>query len=244
MRAAWRAESIADHALLAAGRLPGLYTVETTPQGERAFSYWRHGSAAAHVFAGTDWVRHVRGDLIHLSGISLQLMSWLGRDALLTRLSNLRDGGARVSFDINYRARGWRSPAEAAAAIEQLCANADIVFAGRDDDEALHRPRAVTALVDHLHRLGVPEVVLRDGPAGAYVSAGCGVTHLPAQRVGRVVDTTAAGDAFSGAYLAARLAGAPPEQAAGVGNAVAAVVIGHPGALTPSGTPLTLQPSR
>ena len=48
-----------------------------------------------------------------------------------------------------------------------------------------------------------------------------------------MVDTTAAGDAFSGAYLAARLAGRPPADAAALAGSVAAVVIGHPGAIAP-----------
>jgi 2-dehydro-3-deoxygluconokinase len=48
-----------------------------------------------------------------------------------------------------------------------------------------------------------------------------------------VVDTTAAGDAFNGGYLAARLRGAAPLAAAHAGNALAAEVVATPGALLP-----------
>jgi 2-dehydro-3-deoxygluconokinase len=48
-----------------------------------------------------------------------------------------------------------------------------------------------------------------------------------------VVDTTSAGDAFNGAYLAARLAGEDRRTAAEAGTRLAAEVIAHPGALLP-----------
>jgi 2-dehydro-3-deoxygluconokinase len=47
------------------------------------------------------------------------------------------------------------------------------------------------------------------------------------------VDTTAAGDSFNGGYLAARLAGAPPERSALTGHALAGTVIQHRGAIVP-----------
>jgi len=46
-----------------------------------------------------------------------------------------------------------------------------------------------------------------------------------------VVDTTAAGDSFAGAYLAARLTGARAADAASAGARLAARVIQHPGAI-------------
>jgi 2-dehydro-3-deoxygluconokinase len=48
-----------------------------------------------------------------------------------------------------------------------------------------------------------------------------------------VVDTTAAGDSFSAAYIAARVAGANPVDAARAGHRLAGVVVCHPGAIIP-----------
>ena len=47
------------------------------------------------------------------------------------------------------------------------------------------------------------------------------------------VDTTAAGDSFAAAYLAARLGGAGPEDAARAGHRLAGVVVCYPGAIIP-----------
>jgi 2-dehydro-3-deoxygluconokinase len=47
------------------------------------------------------------------------------------------------------------------------------------------------------------------------------------------VDTTAAGDSFAAAYIAARLAGSDPIDAARAGHRLAGVVVGYPGAIIP-----------
>jgi len=47
------------------------------------------------------------------------------------------------------------------------------------------------------------------------------------------VDTTAAGDSFAAAYLAARLSGASLEAAAHAGHRLAGIVVLHPGAVIP-----------
>jgi 2-dehydro-3-deoxygluconokinase len=63
-----------------------------------------------------------------------------------------------------------------------------------------------------------------------------GVSHpLKAEPVtAPVVDTTAAGDSFAAAYVAARLAGAGPMDAARAGHRLAGIVVCHSGAIIPS----------
>jgi 2-dehydro-3-deoxygluconokinase len=62
--------------------------------------------------------------------------------------------------------------------------------------------------------------------------------------VAEVVDTTAAGDSFAAAYIAARLAGAAPLEAARAGHRLAGVVVCHPGAIIPRSAMPGPAPSR
>ena len=56
---------------------------------------------------------------------------------------------------------------------------------------------------------------------------------VPAAKVLKVIDTTAAGDAFNAAYIAGRRGGLQPLAAAEVANRIAAIVIQHSGAILP-----------
>ena len=57
--------------------------------------------------------------------------------------------------------------------------------------------------------------------------------EIAAEAVPTVVDTTAAGDSFAAAYLAARLTGYAPAAAARAGHILARAVVQHRGAIIP-----------
>jgi 2-dehydro-3-deoxygluconokinase len=239
MRAEWREQSIVDRSITVADRVPGIYAIHASPDGERSFTYWRDRSAAAAVFGDTSFCEALTGDLVHLSGITLQLISAHARDALVDRLRELRLHGTTVSFDTNYRPAGWSSRGEAADALARVCREADIVLTGREDEDLLHGATPPEAAVHRLAGLGVREVVLRAGADGAYLATDGVIRAFRAEPVGRVIDTTAAGDAFAGAYLAARLQSRSPGWAATIANTVASIVIQHPGAIVAREVPLS-----
>ena len=85
-----------------------------------------------------------------------------------------------------------------------------------------------------LARIPGGEVVLKLAEPASIVRF-AGVSHqVKAEPMTKpVVDTTAAGDSFAAAYVAARLAGAEPVEAARAGHRLAGVVVCHPGAIIP-----------
>lgn len=96
-----------------------------------------------------------------------------------------------------------------------------------------HSPASRLLIVARLIDTGVEELVLKLGADGCRVVHGNTDTRVaPAQAV-TVVDSTAAGDSFNAGYLAARITGSTPEQAAVAGNRLAARVIRHRGAILP-----------
>jgi 2-dehydro-3-deoxygluconokinase len=234
--ARWQAEGLAtDLVQRLAGRLPGLYLIDVDPSGERHFLYWREQSAARSYFeaAITPLERALGGiDALYFSGISLAILPPAGRERLLAGAAALRARGGRVVFDNNYRPRLWPDAAAAREAFAQALAVADIALLTLDD-EALRLGLAPDeALLAATLALPVPEIVVKRGAQPTLLRlAGQAVASVPTHPVDRVVDTTAAGDSFAGAYLAARLAGVPAVQAAEAGNRLAARVVQHAGAI-------------
>ena len=110
----------------------------------------------------------------------------------------------------------------------------DIGLPSLDDELALYGEPDEAAVLARLAAAGVRRGALKRGPEGPRPLGAAG--PLPAfPPAARVVDTTAAGDSFNGAYLAALVRGLPEADCLAAGHALASEVIGHPGAIVPRG---------
>jgi 2-dehydro-3-deoxygluconokinase len=220
-----------------AGRLPGLYVIEIDAAGERRFSHWRERAPARELFAlpqTPDILTAMRDcDLVYLSGISLSLYGDSGRAVLFQGLDAARRGGTRVVFDGNYRPRNWSGGADARAAMTAMLERTDVALTSFDDEQAVHGDRDAAATIRRLREFGIGEIVVKLGAQGSLVANATEEQALPATSQGPVVDTTAAGDSFNAAYIAARLSGAAATEAARAGHLLAGAVVCHPGAIIP-----------
>ncbi len=68
--------------------------------------------------------------MFHISGISLALSQGL-RNAAIELVRRFKEGGASISFDVNYRANLW-SEEEARTTIEQLLPMVDVLFVSEE----------------------------------------------------------------------------------------------------------------
>jgi 2-dehydro-3-deoxygluconokinase len=220
------------------GRLPALSLVESTSSGERQTRTWRDGAPAAELFELPDWMRIAESlttaRLIYFTGITLSLFSNNGLGRFFAVLEVARQQGAKVAFDGNFRPRGWKGDLQRArtVCIEAL-KRVDIALPAFDDEAVLWGDPSPESTVARLQAFGIGEIVVKNGPNSALVAAGSNQEFVPVPEVLVPIDATAAGDGFNAGYLAARISGGEPAQAASAAHRLAGNVIRHPGALLP-----------
>ena len=193
----------------------GLYAIETDSQGERSFTYWR-GQSAARGLARSDAAvnRALAGArMVYLSGITLAILPPADRARLLRALADRDRSRVTLAFDPNIRPRLWEDADAMRATLIAAASLSDIVLPTFDDERAAFGDASPAMTLERYGQLGVPEVVVKDGPAPTHLAIGPSRRAFALPDVVRPVDTTGAGDAFNGGYLAARLTGLAPEDA-------------------------------
>ena len=219
------------------GRSAGLYLIETN-NGERSFWYWREKAPAREVFNENNAVKSLaalaQADVIYLSGITLSLYPPKDLKTLSNGLASAKGHGAKIVMDSNYRPRGWpNGKAHAQEVFQQFWALADIALPTFDDEQDLWDDQTPQDTAQRLAALGVSETCVKLGAEGAYVVSDGQQNHVATEMIASPVDTTAAGDSFNAAYLAARLSNRSPAEAVAIANRLAGIVVSHRGAIAP-----------
>ncbi|MFB6616637.1 carbohydrate kinase family protein [Streptomyces sp. NPDC085524] len=220
-----------EEALLAAGVRPRLVVDPDEPTGtvvalvakdaERTFLT---DSGAALRLCPADWTPSLLDGAAHLHLSGYLFFADSSRELALVALRDARARGVPVSVDPAsagfLAALGPRRFLDAVAGVDVLLPNEDEarLLAG------LPEPVGVARAAVELSRR-VPLVVVTRGSAGALVAERGRITaEVPAEPAG-ALDTTGAGDAFTGGFLSARLAGATPADAARAGCRAAAQAV-------------------
>ncbi|MFJ3923594.1 carbohydrate kinase family protein [Streptomyces sp. NPDC090022] len=224
------AESAAWHesALLAAGVRPHLVVDPAEPTGtvvalvgkdaERTFLT---DSGAALRLSPADWTPSLLDGVarLHLSGY----LYFADSSRALAELA-LRSATARgVPVSVDPASAGFLAHLGVKRFLAAV-AGADVLLPNEDEARLLAGTADVARAAAALS-LRFPLVVVTRGAAGALVAeAGAVSAEVPAEPA-TAVDTTGAGDAFTGGFLAARLAGADPAEAARAGCRAAASAV-------------------
>lgn len=216
-----------------ATRQPGLYAIATDDQGERSFSYWRDSSAARELFADGKGLEGLDGfDVVYFSAITLAILSPEARAALTAWLGQYRARGGKVAFDSNHRPALWDDRAAERAAVAAIWEQTDIALPGLEDEQAIFGDADEVAVLARLRNAGIAQGAIKRGAEGP-VPLAARVPDQSYPAAERVIDSTAAGDSFNGAFLAAYLRGQGDADCLMAGHVMAREVIGAKGAILP-----------
>jgi fructokinase len=216
----------------------GLAFVSHDAAADRAFSFYRDGSADTRLDPGTvDESTLTAHEWVHVGGVTLA--DEPARTATLDLAERAQSADCTVSFDPNARPELWdefdfRESCLAAFGL------ADVVKLTPEDAAAADLPTDPAALARAVADHGPHTVLVTMGGEGsyAYATAAAPWTRGDSLEVTHggyevdVVDTTGAGDAFTAGVVAALTASESLGEALSFGNAVAAVTTTRTGAMT------------
>jgi 2-dehydro-3-deoxygluconokinase len=235
----WQAEGIdcsfVEHV---PGRLPGLYIIDTDAGGERSFFYWRSEAPVRELFRASGQeitARLSRFDVLYASGITLAVLTPDGRERIIDLMESCRAAGGLVVYDTNHRSRLWSDSTDAVLWNSRAISVSSLVLPSREDLERLFGENLTSERwLDRLSHLGARESVLKTGGAEVWIRDENSQSRIDLEKIPTPVDTTGAGDSFNAGYLAARLVGKEPAQAANWGHRLASRVVMHRGAIMPA----------
>ena len=208
----------------------GIYFIDPDPSGRR-FTYFRAGSAASQyrpedLPAG--YIESAR--MLHLSAIT-QAISPDMHATSVAAMRTARRAGRLVSYDTNLRLALW--PIERAlATIEVALSMSDIAFPSEDEAALLWGVADPNAICDRLLAFGPRVVALKRAERGAIVATPDRREEIPPAPA-TPVDSTGAGDAFAGSFLAEYLLTGDPFAAGRHAARVAAATVSGFGAVAP-----------
>ena len=212
----------------------GLYSIHLDG-AERSFTYWRDTSAARSMMQYPDllWQKVKAADIIYLSGITLAILPPKDCEELLNGLQHRKKKGAQIAFDPNIRPHLWADPSRMRSVLSQAASHSDIVLPSFDDEQRTFDDPDPEATAQRYRQGGSNHVVVKNGSEETLYLRSNETRRFPVAPVEGVVDTTAAGDSFNGAYLAALLSDCSTEEAIRKAQQCAGKVIQNKGALVP-----------
>lgn len=182
--------------------------------GDRSFAFYRDPAADMLLEPEDVPVEYLRqAGILHVGSVSLSAEPM--RSATLFAVQEAKQAGVVVSYDPNWRPALWENEEIGLREIRTLFRYADILKVNREEMVLLTGALEPTVGAESFHREGIPLVLITLDAQGCYYSYqpqntnrpgvfGQGGTAFVGHVAGlpvRPVDTTGAGDTFSGAFL-------------------------------------------
>ena len=179
---------------------PGLYSIEINEKGERSFSYWRDQSPSKYIFLGSKGKKLIKdinnADIFYYTGISAGILDEKQRKDLI----NIGSTATICGFDFNYRSQLHYNNKVSQLLFNEINNRVDIHFVSFDDARELFNiksPLEIFEIINEKKNL----ILIRYKNSIIFKNKQQEIKTVTVPH-GEVVDTTAAGDAFNGSFLA------------------------------------------
>ena len=215
---------------------PGIYAIENDCKGERTFTYWRDASAAKQCFSELDHFKSLL-DKAHAcsgfywSGITLALMS---EDVLIHWLHFLTDQRAQgklVFFDTNFRSNLWRDCDDVSRVYGKALSVVDYFLPSEEDLYSIYHFSNQQDVEKFCASLSCH--TLMSSYKKAYFWSSGDSFVMPLEFNDSVIDSTGAGDAFSGGFVHGINQHFCVEEAIRIAHRCASQVVKFKGAILP-----------
>jgi fructokinase len=122
---------------------------------------------------------------------------------ILKKAKEAYDLGCKLSIDVNYARKLWKSQKKAFKVIKTYCQFNPLIKISEDDMLRLFEKELPhDEIFEFFHQQGVDTVCLTLGSKGVKLSQkGKEVIQMPAIKIDKVMDSTGAGDAFWSGFL-------------------------------------------
>jgi fructokinase len=122
---------------------------------------------------------------------------------ILKKAQEAHDLGCKLSIDVNYARKLWKSQKKAFKVIKTYCQFNPLIKISEDDMLRLFEKELPhEEIFEFFHQQGVDTVCLTLGSKGVKLSQkGKEVIQMPAIKIDKVMDSTGAGDAFWSGFL-------------------------------------------
>ena len=177
--------------------------VSLDEKGERHFSFCRNPGADTQLAPeDLDYELLNETKILHIG--SLSLTNEPAKTATLQAIKTVKEAGGLISYDPNWRENLWKGRGDALDLLKSLFNYADIVKISDEEMKLLFDDIDLEKGAEQIHGKGTKLVLITLGSKGVYYSA-----DLPEGQISgkigvpdvKVVDTTGAGDSFTGGLL-------------------------------------------
>ena len=208
----------------------GIYFIDPVPKG-RNFTYYRAGSAASRMSSiSSSQTILSRTAILHLSAIT-QAISIAPNEPSFEAIDIVKKNGGRISYDTNLRLNLWGLE-EARRVINKTLTQADILLPSLDEAQILTGLDNKEDILNFYLQFEPEILALKCGSEGAIVIFEGRKEYIPALNV-NAIDTSGAGDAFAGAFLAQIIQGESPFEAARFAVVASGISVQGYGAMAP-----------